>query len=51
VWERGRLRQRHPELLVGLYEAFRRGDLELPDQCQERVKPLRSAFSMGTFRP
>ena len=38
-----------PELLVGLYEAFQRGDLELAEQCQERVKPLRSAFSMGTF--
>jgi 4-hydroxy-tetrahydrodipicolinate synthase len=38
-----------PELLVRLYEAFRRGDMELAEQSQERVKPLRSAFSMGTF--
>ena len=38
-----------PELLVALYEAFRRGDLGQAEECQERVKPLRSAFSMGTF--
>ena len=38
-----------PELLVGLYEAFRRGDLALAEQLQEKVKPLRLAFSMGTF--
>jgi len=38
-----------PELLVGLYEAFRRGERELAANFQERVKPLRAAFSMGTF--
>src|SRR5438067_1867648 len=38
-----------PELLVELYEAFGRGDQQLAEVCQERVKPLRAAFSMGTF--
>ncbi len=38
-----------PGILVALYEAFLRGDVALAESLQERIKPLRMAFSMGTF--
>ena len=38
-----------PEILVALYEAFVQGHLGLAESLQERIKPLRMAFSMGTF--
>ena len=38
-----------PELIVGLYEAHRRGDQALAERLQEQITPLRMAFSMGTF--
>lgn len=38
-----------PRVFVELYEAWRRGDRRLAETLQERAKPLRMAFSMGTF--
>jgi 4-hydroxy-tetrahydrodipicolinate synthase len=38
-----------PELMVGLYDAQRRGDDALAERLQEQITPLRMAFSMGTF--
>jgi 4-hydroxy-tetrahydrodipicolinate synthase len=38
-----------PELFVELFEAYRRGDRAQAERLQERVKPLRMAFSLGTF--
>ena len=38
-----------PELIVGVYEAHRRGDQALAERLQEQITPLRMAFSMGTF--
>jgi len=38
-----------PELMVSLYEAYQRGDTAQAKDLQERIKPLRAAFSIGTF--
>jgi 4-hydroxy-tetrahydrodipicolinate synthase len=38
-----------PDMFVDLYDAYRRGDRQTADALQERIKPLRMAFSMGTF--
>ncbi len=38
-----------PEIMVQLYEAHEKGDLSRAEQLQERITPLRTAFSMGTF--
>lgn len=38
-----------PRVFVELYEAWRRGHRHLAEMLQERAKPLRMAFSMGTF--
>ncbi len=37
-----------PALLVEIYEAFRRGDLEAAKAAQLRLNPLRLALSLGT---
>jgi 4-hydroxy-tetrahydrodipicolinate synthase len=38
-----------PALVVSIYEHFRAGDLEKARCAQERLAPLRRAFSWGTF--
>lgn len=38
-----------PRLVVEIYEAFQAGDLEQSRKAQDRLAPLRAAFSMGTF--
>lgn len=38
-----------PRTFVELYEAYSRGDRALAERLQERARPLRMAFSMGTF--
>lgn len=38
-----------PELVVGIYETYRQGDLERARQLQYRLHPLRQAFRLGTF--
>ncbi len=38
-----------PELVVGIYEAYQKGDLERARQLQYRLHPLRQAFRLGTF--
>jgi 4-hydroxy-tetrahydrodipicolinate synthase len=38
-----------PQLLVDLYSAFRRGDINRAVDLQYRVLPLRQAFELGTF--
>lgn len=38
-----------PRVFVELYEAWRCGHRHLAEMLQERAKPLRMAFSMGTF--
>jgi 4-hydroxy-tetrahydrodipicolinate synthase len=38
-----------PELVVGIYEAFRAGDHALALERQRRLAPLRHAFSLGSF--
>jgi len=37
-----------PQLCVGIYEAFRRGDLAAAQALQMRLSPLRLALAMGT---
>ena len=38
-----------PRLIVDLYEQFRRGNLAQARSLQEKLAPLRKAFSLGTF--
>ena len=38
-----------PEIVVGLYESFVRGDLDKARELQFRLLPFRKAFSLGTF--
>jgi len=38
-----------PELVVAIYEAFARGDLDGSLAAQKRLAPLRQAFGLGTF--
>lgn len=38
-----------PELVVGIYDAFQRGDHALARERQYRLAPLRQAFSLGSF--
>lgn len=38
-----------PALVVSIYQRFQGGDLEGARQAQERLAPLRMAFSWGTF--
>jgi 4-hydroxy-tetrahydrodipicolinate synthase len=38
-----------PGVFVELFEAYRRGDRAQAERLQELVKPLRMAFSLGTF--
>jgi 4-hydroxy-tetrahydrodipicolinate synthase len=38
-----------PELLVAIYESFRRGDLEASKAAQLRLNPLRLALGLGTM--
>ncbi|MFW5843959.1 MAG: 4-hydroxy-tetrahydrodipicolinate synthase [Spirochaetota bacterium] len=38
-----------PRLIVDLYEKFRAGDLVEARRLQEKLAPLRKAFSLGTF--
>jgi 4-hydroxy-tetrahydrodipicolinate synthase len=38
-----------PALVVSIYERFQAGDVEGARQAQERLAPLRRAFSWGTF--
>lgn len=37
-----------PEIGVGIYENFIQGNLEEAQECQQRLAPLRLAFSLGT---
>jgi 4-hydroxy-tetrahydrodipicolinate synthase len=37
-----------PELCVGIYQSFRRGDWEQARQCQARLHPIRMAMSLST---
>ena len=37
-----------PELCVGLYESFRKGDLSAAKEFQSRLHPIRMAMSLGT---
>lgn len=38
-----------PELVVGIYDAYQKGDLEQSLELQHRLDPLRHAFSLGSF--
>lgn len=38
-----------PELVVGIYTAYQKGDLERSLDLQHRLDPLRHAFSLGSF--
>jgi 4-hydroxy-tetrahydrodipicolinate synthase len=38
-----------PKLIVGIYEAFKEGDLEKAKGYQRDLAPLRIAFGLGTF--
>jgi 4-hydroxy-tetrahydrodipicolinate synthase len=38
-----------PSLVVDIYESYANGDLEAALAAQERLAPLRLAFSLGTF--
>ncbi|MGQ9630160.1 MAG: 4-hydroxy-tetrahydrodipicolinate synthase [bacterium] len=38
-----------PEIVVGIYENFKRGDLSKALEFQNRLAPLRIAFSLGSF--
>ena len=38
-----------PKLVVEIYEAFRRGDLETALAAQHKIAPLRMAFTLGSF--
>jgi 4-hydroxy-tetrahydrodipicolinate synthase len=38
-----------PSLVVEIYERYREGDLSAAKRAQERLAPLRQAFSLGTF--
>jgi 4-hydroxy-tetrahydrodipicolinate synthase len=38
-----------PDLVVGIYHAFRSGNLEEARQLQATLAPLREAFALGTF--
>lgn len=38
-----------PRLIVEMYEQFRAGNLQEARRLQERLAPLRKAFSLGTF--
>jgi 4-hydroxy-tetrahydrodipicolinate synthase len=38
-----------PKLIVGIYEAFRKGDYEKAREYQRELAPLRIAFGLGTF--
>ncbi len=38
-----------PRLVVEIYEAYMRGDLENARRAQARLAPLRSAFGLGSF--
>lgn len=38
-----------PEIVIRIYEAYMRGDMEEAKKAQERLAPLRVAFSLGTF--
>jgi hypothetical protein len=35
---------------AALYDAYHRGEMARAEQIQERIKPLRAAFSMALFR-
>lgn len=37
-----------PKLCVGIYESFRKGDLDAARQFQDRLAPVRMALSLGT---
>src|SRR4029079_15347693 len=37
-----------PELCVGVYEAFTRGEMEKAKELQSRLHPIRMAMSLGT---
>ena len=38
-----------PKLVVEIYEAYRRGDIERAKKAQANLAPLRLAFSLGSF--
>ena len=38
-----------PELVVEIYEAYIKGDLEKARKAQYRLAPLRRAFGLGSF--
>jgi len=38
-----------PELIVNLYNAVKRGDLQAARAFQFQLAPLRNAFSLGSF--
>jgi len=38
-----------PRLVVDIYERFQAGDVDAARQAQERLIPLRDAFTLGTF--
>ena len=38
-----------PKLVVGIYEAYVRGDIEQAKKAQAELAPLRLAFSLGSF--
>jgi 4-hydroxy-tetrahydrodipicolinate synthase len=38
-----------PDLIVGIYDAFKAGDYALGLELQRRLSPLRIAFGLGTF--
>ena len=37
----------YPKNMVGIYENFRKGDLEAAQKCQDAVAPLRACFKYG----
>ncbi|MDS0527117.1 4-hydroxy-tetrahydrodipicolinate synthase [Clostridium sp. SHJSY1] len=38
-----------PKISVGIYNAFKNGDLETARKLQEKLLPLRNAYGLGTF--
>lgn len=37
----------YPKNMVGIYESFKKGDLEAAQKCQDAVAPLRACFKYG----